>query len=330
MAGGGTGSFGGPGGSKPYTPPFNVTTAGTGAGTMGTGKPPVVIKPNANITFFGPGAFAWNENIPGGAGYQWNQDQGAEPIAIAFIGDNVTGRYLPSTIVREGATPGSPISMDEALQKIITEKMAKPGGIQELKTLLDQKQMYANPKLSANSIAQGDAPDPLFSQALANALIYATAANSALAATQTGSPKILSLDAYLANAPVTGSYSSSSFGGSGGTKRNVVHQKFKPEEFEIAIDQLFQQTVGRGASEDELNDFVSKLQAYEKKNPQVTVSKTSGNTTTQTQSGGVDSNTMQSIMREEALANPEAEGYNKATKYLDYFMDAIKSPIELG
>lgn len=325
MAGGGTGSFGGPGGSKPYTPPFNVTTAGTGAGTMGTGKPPVTIKPTGNL--FGPGAFAWNDSVNG---YQWNQQPAEQPIAIAFIGDNLTGKYLPSTITSMGAAAGSPISMDEALQKIITEKMSKPGGIQELKTLLDQKQMYANPKSSANSIAQGDAPDPLFSQALANALIYATAANTALAATQTGTQKILSFDAYLANAPVTGSYSSTSFGGGGGTQRQVVHQKFKPEEFEIAIDQLFQQTVGRGASEDELNDFVSKLQAYEKKNPQVTVSTKSGNTTTQTQSGGVDSNTMQSIMREEALANPEAEGYNKATKYLDYFMDAIKSPIELG
>jgi hypothetical protein len=321
MAGGGTGNILNSQGQKPQST-FNVTTAGTGA--MGAGKP-VTIKPTGNL--FGPGAFAWNDGV---GGYQWNQQPAEKPVAIAFIGDNLTGKYLPSTITSMGAAPGSPISMDEALQKIISEKMAKPGGIQELKTILDQKQMYANPKSSANSIAQGDAPDPLFSQALANALIYATAANTALAATQTGTPKILSLDAYLANAPVTGSYNSTSYGGGGGTQRQVVHQKFKPEEFEIAIDQLFQQTVGRGASEDELNDFVSKLQAYEKENPQVTVSKKSGNTTTQTQSGGVDSNTMQGMMRDEALANPEAEGYNKATKYLNYFMDALNSPIELG
>jgi hypothetical protein len=190
--------------------------------------------------------------------------------------------------------------------------------------------MYANPKSGAMSLAQGSAFDPFFNQALQTALMYATASNAQLAATQGANPKILSFDQFMANAPTTGSYDSSSFGGGGGTKRQVVHQKFKPEEFEIAIDQLFQQTVGRGASEDELNDFVSKLQAYEKKNPQVTVSKTSGNTTTQTQSGGVDSNTMQSMMRDSALANPEAEGYNKATKYLDYFMNALKSPIELG
>jgi hypothetical protein len=309
-------------GGQGVKPKFNFSTSGTGA--MNNGKP-VTIKPSGNL--FGPGAFAWNDQAQG---YQWNKQPAEKPIAIAFIGDNITGKYLPSTITSMGAAAGSPISMDEAIQKIITEKMSKPGGIKELKALLDQKQMYSNPQSAANSMAQTDAPDPLFSQALANALIYATAANSALAATQTGTPKILSLDAYLANAPSTGSYSSSSYGSGGGTQRSVVHQKFKPEEFEIAIDQLFQQTVGRGASEDELNDFVTKLQKYEKKNPQVTVSKKSGNTTTQTQSGGVDSNTMQGIMRDEALANPEAEGYNKATKYMSYFMDALNSPIELG
>jgi len=93
---------------------------------------------------------------------------------------------------------------------------------------------------------------------------------------------------------------------------------------------LFQQTVGRGATEEELADFVGKLQSYEKKNPQKTVSVTSGNTTKTTQSGGVSADIMQSMMRDEALANPEAENYNKATKYLSYFMEALDNPIELG
>lgn len=325
MAGTGAGSSWAMSGQKPVATASNVTAAGT----TGTNQPPVIINQNSTGNFFGPGAFSWNESIGNGGGYQWNQQPAENPVAIAFIGDNLTGKYLPSTLGSIGTAAGSPISMDEALQKIIKEKMSQPNGIAGLKALLNEKQMYANPQSAANSIAQGDGPDPLFNGALMNALIFATVANTALAATQTGTPKILSFDAFLANATPSGIYSTSAFG-SGGTKRTVVHQKFKPEEFEIAIDQLFQQTVGRGASEEELNDFVSKLQSYEEKNPQVTVSTTSGNTTTQTQSGGVDSNTMQSMMRDSALANPEAEGYTKATKYLNYFMEALDNPIELG
>jgi hypothetical protein len=294
---------------------FNFTTAGTG-GTTGT----------SSTNPFGPGMIQYNMGLDG---FQWNNNIAGE-FGIAFIGDNVTGKYLPSTSATAGMAAGSPLEINEAISKIIADNNKKPGGIEALKALLNDKQMYANPKNAANSISQGAAFDPFFTQALQTALIYATASNAQLAANQGPNPKILSFDQFLANASATGSYNSTSFGGSGGTQRTVVHQKFKPEEFEIAIDQLFQQTVGRGASEEELNDFVSKLQAYEKKNPQVTVDKKSGNTTTRTTSGGVDSATMQSMMRDEALAKPEAEGYNKSTKYLDYFMDALNSPIELG
>lgn len=35
-------------------------------------------------------------------------------------------------------------------------------------------------------------------------------------------------------------------------------------------------------------------------------------------------------MREMALKDPNAEGYNKATAYLSYFEKALKAPIELG
>jgi hypothetical protein len=291
---------------------FNFTTAG-GTPTNLSGNP------------FGPGMIQYNQGLDA---FQWNNNIAGE-FGIAFIGDNLTGKYLPSSMTTGGMTPGSPLEMDEAIGKILADYNSKPGGIEALKSLLNEKQMYSNPKIAAGSIGQGAAFDPNFQTAIRTALIYATAANAQLAASQGSNAKILSFDQFLANASATGSYSSSAFGG-GGTQRTVVHRKFKPEEFEIAIDQLFQQTVGRGASEEELNDFVSKLQAYEKKNPEVTVDKKSGNTTTRTTSGGVDSATMQSMMRDEALAKPEAEGYTKATKYLDYFMSALDSPIELG
>jgi hypothetical protein len=289
---------------------FNFTTAGTG-----------------QINFdFGPGMINYDMN---NNWYNWSGNT-IQPTPIVFIGDNLTGKYLPSTNTTLGLTPGSPMDMDEAIGKIIQEANAKPGGIEALKKLLDEKQMYANKESGSASIQQGAAFDPFFTKAVANALMSATASNAQLAASQGGkNPKILSFNQFLANVPVTGLYGTSAFG-AGGTKTNVVHRKFQPEEFEIVIDQLFQQTIGRGASKEELDDFVSKLQTYEKKNPEITVSKTSGNTTTQTQSGGVSGDIMQSMMRDDALANPEAEGYNKATKYLNYFMDALDSPIELG
>jgi hypothetical protein len=288
---------------------FNFTTAGTG----GTSDP------------FGPGMIQYNDGLNA---FQWNNNIAGE-FGIAFIGDNLTGKYLPSLITTGGMAPGSPLEMEEAIGKILADYNSKPGGIEALKSLLNEKQMYSSPKFAASSIGQGASFDPYFQTAIRTALIYATASNAQLAASQGSNAKILSFNEYLTNTSPTGAYSSSAFG-SGGTQRMVTHQKFKPEEFEIAIDQLFQQTIGRGASEKELNDFVSKLQAYEEKNPQVTTRTTSGSTTTQTQSGGVDTATMQSIMRDEALASPEAESYTKATKYLDYFMGALNSPIELG
>lgn len=318
----GTGAGQGPRSMAPTG--FNFTTAGTGA--MGAGGFSAFTNQNLNGNPFGAGAFSWNNEVDG---FTWSRQPVENPVAIAFIGDNLTGKYLSSTIGNTALPAGSPVSMDEALQKIIREKMSKPNGIAELKVLLNEKQMYGNPQSAANSIAQGNGPDPLFNGALMNALIYATVANTALAATQTGTPKILSFDAFLANASPSGTYNNSAFG-TGGPKKRVVHQKFKPEEFEIAIDQLFQQTVGRGASEEELNDFVSKLQNYADKNPQVTVSNTSGGTTTETQSGGVDGNTMQKMMRDSALAKPEAEQYNKATTYIDFFREALASPVRLG
>ena len=326
MAGGGTGNIIRQDGSKPYVPSTNSGTPGAVSGTF-----PVTTtaQPMQPIVFdFGPGMINYDMNQ---GFYHWAGNQ-VQPFGIAFIGDNLTGKYLPSTNTTLGLAPGSPMDMDEAIGKIIKDANAKPGGIESLKKLLDEKQMYANKESGAASIQQGAAFDPFFTKAVQNALMSATAANAQLAASQGGkNPKILSFDQFLANAPVSGMYGASAFGGSGyGTKRDVFHQKFKPEEFEIVIDQLFQQTIGRGASKEELDDFVSKLQSYEKKNPQVTVTKTSGSGSSRTQSGGVSGDTIQSMMRDSALDNPEAEGYNKATKYLTYFMDALDSPIELG
>ena len=326
MAGGGTGGILDP--NKPKnktTSENNFSTWGQGSGKSNA---PVQINYTPAGNPFGPGGVSWNKDL---GGYQWNK-QSEVPIAIALIGD-ITGKYLPNTIQSIGAAPGSPISIDEAINTIIAKAQAKPGGIAALKKQFNDKEYYVDPKKGQDSIALADATDPYFYAALETALTYATMYNADQAAKQgnTTNPKILSFDDFLLQAPKSGAYSSSSFGGGGGgRKTSITHQKFKPEDFDVAIDQLFQQTVGRGATEEELNDFVTKLQAYDTKNPQKTVSVTSGDTTKTTQSGGVSADIMQSMMREQALANPEAEQYNKATKYLSYFMEALDNPIELG
>ena len=278
---------------------------------------------------FGPGQINWD---PNNEQYNWAGNI-AQVTPIVFIGDNVTGKYLPSMysqgdLATRGMTNGSPLDLNEAIRKVIMDANSKPGGVEALKALLQEKQKYGNQQIGANSIAEGAAFDANFTQAIGRALLDATGFNAQLAANQGSNPKILSFDQYLANAPISGAYNSTSLGG--GTRKNIVHQKFKPEEFEIVIDQLFQQTIGRGASEEELNEFVSKLQGYADKNPQITTSKTSGGTTTQTTTGGTDSGTIQKMMRDSALANPQAEQYNKATTYVDYFREALASPIRLG
>ena len=337
MAGGGTGNILNPQGQKPQTQ-TGFPTWGTGTmGTAPSGSNTPVIKP-IKFNFgtgnpFGPGLIMPNPDIDGQSGYEWarNAEQ-SFAVPIVLIGDK-TGKYLASAYPDTTVLPGSPLTMEEAINKIMTENIAKPGGIVALKQKLHDKQYYGNSKIGEMSLAQQDALDPEFYKALYFALNDATAKNGALAAQQGNvtNPKILTFDDFLTQAPKTGFYTSSGGGsGSGGRKTSITRQKFKPEDFEMAIDQMFQQTVGRGASKEELADFTSKLQNYEKNNPQKSVSIKSGNTTKTTNSGGVSGDIIQSMMRDEALADPEAEGYNKATKYLSYFMEALDNPIELG
>jgi hypothetical protein len=330
MAGGGTGAFGGPGGAEKARTSFPTWGTGSMGTTPGGGKP--VVKPPVTFNFnggnnpFGAGFILPSETVQG---YEWKVNSEQQyAFAISLIGDK-TGRYIPSKYAGEGAVAGSPVSRDEAISKVITDLVGTPGSILKLKEQLNDKQMYANQKAGNQSVATGDDLDSYFYSALATALDAATAFNAKIAAQQgnVSNPKIYSFEQFMLEAPKTGSYDTTSFG-YGGT--SITRQKFKPEDFDIAIDQLFQQTVGRGATEDELNDFVKKLQAYESKNPQKTVTTGSQQNSVTTQSGGVSTDIVQSMMRKEALANPEAEKYNKATKYLTYFMEALDNPIELG
>ena len=133
---------------KPTTPTkptsnFNFTTAGTGAMgrvtfNFGKGNP------------FGAGMILPNASLNG---YEWKvnaEQQFAVPIVL--IGDK-TGKYMATSLPNTAANPGSPLTMDEALSKIMTEAIAKPGGVLALKQQLQDKQYYANIKAGQASIS---------------------------------------------------------------------------------------------------------------------------------------------------------------------------------
>ena len=118
--------------------------------------------------------------------------------------------------------------------------------------------------------------------------------------------------------------------GSGGTPRRTVsltQQVYTPEDLELNIDAFFQEFTGQGASQEDVDYLVKRLNAQD---PQKTVTTNSGNTSKSVTTGGVSQMEEQNMMREMALNDPAAESYNKATTYLDYFRKALASPIDLG
>ena len=223
---------------------------------------------------------------------------------IAFIG-GVNGQYIgnsgPNAI--PNLSPGSPIGFDNARARIIKEYMNKPGGLTELKKILNQHGFYHSAQEATTSLSWGEGVDNQLQWAMGNALQYITSVNAS-AYSQNPNQSILSFADGIKSVNLK-------YGGGGGgtasTTRRVTHQKFTADQFDVAVDQLFQQTVGRGATKDELSNVVKLLQQYEKKHPDITVTHTSasGNMTVN-QRGGVDQGTVDSIMQKAALNNPNA------------------------
>lgn len=254
----------------------------------------------------------------------WNNNPTEVPII--FFGDKVGNPVLEGA-GNESIKAESPMALSTFKTKILNDYSKKPGGILELKNLLASKGAISS-RDAAMSLKTGDNIDQVLINGITIAASEGSRANWILS--QQGSKKFISFEDYLKDPSKIPDYSGAQ-GGSGIPSRTVSisRTKFRPEDFDIAIDQLFQATLGRGATKDELNGFVKQMQSYENKHPQKTVTIRHGNTQTSTTSGGVNADYAQSKMREQALASPEAEGYNKATKYLDYFTQALNAPIKL-
>jgi hypothetical protein len=258
--------------------------------------------------------------------YYWDGNGEAESY-VYLVGDP-NGNYVPQTNPNEAYKTGSPVGTEDYLQRTIQRYQNREGGITELKQMLSNKGAYADDATAARSLSTGDMQDGQLFVALRTALNSVTSLNlKRLSQTKNKDVSLLDLNGWFNSA---GKLPNSTAIGNGMNGTVVSHRSFKPEEYEIAIDQMFQATVGRGASEAELNDFLGKLRSYEQANPQTTTVTGSGTgAEMSTTSGGVNTGVTEALMRESALANPEAQKNLNENKYFNYLMEAL-APTEVS
>jgi hypothetical protein len=268
----------------------------------------------------------WNnafELIPGTFDHYWKQDD-TMSVPISFFPNTVGSIYQKED--------GSPETQNEAVTRIVDE-YANAGKMNELRDLFVTSKIANSPAEQFLMAQASKAPNSGYSidqntrELLVRALQFGTHYNAtALRAGQKPATFIDFLKAYKGE--LNQKYGSE--GGGGGTPRRTVSinkQVFTPEELELNIDAFFQEYTGQGASKEDVDYLTRRLNAQPS---QKTVTTRNGNTTTSTTSGGVSQQEQQLAMREMALEDPEAESYNKATTYLNYFREALASPIQLG
>ena len=270
--------------------------------------------------------------------YGTQQDGGL----VLIKGDNLNsaGSYSflvdkTGNVYRDSIDPNKPESLESAKQRIGKE-LAASGKLNEFRDLLIAKKI-ANPTnvtiLTNAKTVMSNFADQTTLDYIGLMVSQASQHNASIANGAKGKPELVSFEDFVKTAtPKSLNINNTPSGGGSGyslPKRTVTttKQKFTTHDFEIAIDDLYQKTTGRGASKEEVQNLVDFLN---KQNPQKSVSVRHGNNTSTTVTGGVTQDMIQEEMRTQALNDPNAENYNKATKYMGYFMNALNSPIKLG
>lgn len=309
-------------GFDPYT---NVGVAGADnpaerAKTAATGLAPnyISVNPLDNNR--------WNntlELVPGTFDHYWKQDETMVPIS--FFANSVGSIYQKEN--------GSPETQNEAVNRIMNE-YANAGKMNELRDLLVTSKIASSPseQFALSQASQGQNAqygiDPNTRDMVLRAVQFGTYFNATAARTN---QKPITFSDFLKSykGELNPQYDRNGGGGSGLPKRTVQINKqvFTPEELELNIDAFFQEYTGQGASKEDVDYLVKR---FNKQSTQKTVNVRSGDTVTSTTTGGLDQAEQQAMMREMALNDPAAESFNKATTYLDYFREALASPIELG
>ena len=308
-------------GINPYTDTAvrGADTPTERAKTAATGVAPTYIQVNPLDNSRWNNAF---DLVPGTFDHYWKQDTAMTPIS--FFANSVGSIYQKEN--------GSPETQNEAVSRILNE-YANAGKMNELRDLLVTSTIASSP---ADQVAMAQANkgqnsqygiDPNTRDLVLRAVQFGTYFNAT--AVRTGEKPISFSDFLKAyKGELNPQYDQN--GGGGGLPRRTVNinkRVFTPEELELNIDAFFQEYTGQGASQEDVDYLVKK---FNKQSPEKTVSVRSGNTVTSTTTGGISQAEQQLAMREMALQDPEAESYNKATTYLNYFREALASPIELG
>ena len=247
-------------------------------------------------------------------------------VPISFMA-NRSGNIYQSKDAR-------PESLNSAISRIANEYQ-NAGKLNELRDLFIANKFVTDPSqikyLQAMKEASPNYADSFTRDIISTAVNYTTRLNSSIANAQTYGKRTFSTFEDFVKS-YKGQFNIDEDKGGGGYQspryeKNVSINNFDAEDIEIAVDQMFQKYTGQGADADTAKLIADKLNAMA---PQTTEIRRTGDNSVTTVTGGVTAGDQALAMREQALADPQAENYNKATTFINYFRDALKAPIQLG
>jgi hypothetical protein len=196
-------------------------------------------------------------------------------------------------------------------------KNANKDAIGEMRTKLVAKG-YLQGDAAKQSLQAGNVPDQYLLQALGSAVGEVSRRNYFLQ----GKGGYVTLEEGIDGLSIIPDKTSGT--GNGGTYRDVNRRIFQKADYRTQVDDAYRSITGQAADEGTLSTFVKMLQHMENKNPEVTTRVVSGKNSTSTTKGGVSAEAAQSLLLEQALKDPSAEGHTKAGTFMGYFMNAIK------
>lgn len=289
---------------------------------------PDYVPPNTlDNSRWNPNAFTNGEDA---LTYLYSGGNMLEPVPVAFVANENGSIHQDKD--------GNPIDLTSYVDKVIAE-YSNAGKMNELRGLLTKvtttpSELALLDKAKNLEGSDFSGSDFYTRQLVQRAVQFTTMSNIFISGLKTNKPKFETLNQFLNSYDkslnyIIGENGSNGYGGSGAPRRTVSlsQQVYTPEDLELNIDAFFQEFTGQGASQEDVDYLVKRLNAQD---PQKTVTTTSGNTSKSVTSGGVSQMEEQNMMRELALNDPAAESYNKSTTYLDYFRKALASPINLG
>lgn len=227
-----------------------------------------------------------------------------------------------------------PESLNSAVARIANEYQ-NSGKLNELRDLFIANKFITDPgQIKYIQAMKGASPNYADSRTrdlIALAVNYTTRLNSSIANAQTYGKRTFSTFEDFVKS-YKGQFNIDDPNKGGGYQlpryeKNVSINNFDANDIEIAVDQMFQKYTGKGADAETAKLIAGKLNAM---TPQTTEIRRTGDNSVTTVTGGVTAGDQAVAMRDAALADPNAENYNKATTFLNYFNDALASPFRLG